>query len=216
MALTDKPTLLERVFAAKDTSESRALYNEWAATYNPDMTLSEYVAPRLVAEGVVRALKLKDVSPNKPLEGLRIVDAGCGTGLVGIELAKLGAKGTVGLDISEGMLGLARKTDAYGDLKVTDLTKRIDAADGAFDALTCSGTFTQAHLGPEPLVEFVRVVKPGGVAVATVLDTHWVEKGFEATVERLAKEGKVEVVEKESGPYRKGVSGARVLILRIL
>ncbi|CAO2653656.1 Nn.00g030670.m01.CDS01 [Neocucurbitaria sp. VM-36] len=215
MASADKQSLLDRVFAATSTTESRALYDEWASTYDSDMTLHDFIAPRLVAEAVARGLKLNHVS-DKPLTDLRLVDAGCGTGLVGVELAKLGAKEIVGLDISEGMLDVARKTGVYGDLKITDLTKRLDADVGAYDALTCCGTFTHGHLGPEPLGEFVRVVKTGGVVVATVLDSHWVDKGFEDAVAKLAEAGRVEVVEKESHAYRKDAGGGRVLILRKL
>lgn len=111
------------------------------------------------------------------------------------------------------MLNVAQKTGVYGTLKVTDLTKRLDSNDGAYDALTCCGTFTHSHLGPEPLGEFVRVVKTGGVVVATVLDSHWMEKGFEREIGRLAEEGKVEVVEKDSHAYRKDAGGGRVLVL---
>lgn len=209
------PSLLDRVFAARSTEESRKLYDEWATTYDLAMAEHEFTAPRLVAEGVIRGLKFYNL-PNQvgALQGSRIVDAGCGTGLVGIELANLGAKHIDGLDISEGMLDVARKTGAYQDLQISDLTKRLSIVDGTYDALTCCGTFTRGHLGPQPLDEFVRVIKANGIVVATVLDSHWDECGFEAEVERLEKEGKVEVVEKDSHPYRKDAGGGRVLILR--
>lgn len=57
-------------------------------------------------------------------------------------MAKLGAKNIVGLDISEGMLEVAKKTGAYDNLKITDLTKKLDFENEEFDALTCCGTFT--------------------------------------------------------------------------
>jgi len=145
-----------------------------------------------------------------------IADAGCGTGLVGIELSKLGATDIVGLDISEGMLAVAKNTAVYDDLRTTDLTKRLDFEDGKFDALTCCGTFTHGHLGPEPLEEFTRVVKVGGVVVATVLESFWQEKGFEKEVARLEREKKVEVVEKDVHDYRKDAGGGRILVLRKL
>jgi hypothetical protein len=62
----------------------------------------------------------------------------------------------------------------------------------------------------------VRVVKDGGVVAASVLDSFWVEKGFENKVEQLEKEGKVEVVEKDVHNYRKDAGGGRILILRKL
>ncbi|KAF2821275.1 S-adenosyl-L-methionine-dependent methyltransferase [Ophiobolus disseminans] len=215
MSDTSKPTLLERVFAATSTEESRNLYDEWAKTYDSDMAEHDFTAPRLVAEAASRGLKLNHLPDQKiALSKISIADAGCGTGLVGIELAKLGAKEIDGLDISEGMLDVARKTGAYRDLKIADLMARLPIVDGTYDALTCCGTFTHGHLGPEPLAEFVRVVKTSGIVVATILDSHWTEKGFEAEVERLEKEEKVKVVEKHSHAYRKDAGGGRVLVLK--
>jgi ubiquinone/menaquinone biosynthesis C-methylase UbiE len=215
MSDTSKQTLLDRVFAATSPEESRKLYDEWANTYDSDMAEHDFTAPRLVAEAVARGLKLNHLPNEKEaLSKTSIADAGCGTGLVGVELAKLGAQEVDGWDLSEGMLNVARKTGAYRDLKIVDLTTRLAIVDGKYDALTCCGTFTHGHLGPEPLAEFVRVVKTSGVVVATVLDSHWTEKGFEQEVERLAKEGKVEVVEKDSHAYRKDAGGGRILVLR--
>ena len=62
----------------------------------------------------------------------------------------------------------------------------------------------------------MRVVKDGGVVVATVLDSFWVERGFEKEVQRLEKEEKVEIVEQDLHQYRKDAGGGRVLILRKL
>ncbi|KAF1940529.1 S-adenosyl-L-methionine-dependent methyltransferase [Clathrospora elynae] len=214
MASSDQPSFLDRVFAASCTEESRDLYDEWATTYDTDMELHNFTAPRLVADAVARTLKLNHISLSHPLSKLQIIDAGCGTGLVGLELSKLGATDILGLDISEGMLAVAKNTAAYDDLRTADLSKRLEFEDGKFDALTCCGTFTHGHLGPEPLREFVRVVKTGGVIVATVLNSFWVEKGFEREVGRLEKEGRVEVVEKAVHDYRKGAGGGRVLVLR--
>jgi ubiquinone/menaquinone biosynthesis C-methylase UbiE len=215
MTSETKP-FLDRVFAAKNTEESRRLYDEWATTYDSDMQAHDFTAPRLVAEGVARGLKLNHLhrDPSQVLKGLRILDAGCGTGTVGTELAKMGAEHIDGLDISEGMLEVARKTGAYKDLRIADLTKKLEIEDGAYDSLVCCGTFTHGHLGAEPLAEFVRVVKCGGVIVATVLESHWVDKGFEAEVERLVKAGTCEVVDTKVHQYRKDSGGGKVLILR--
>jgi ubiquinone/menaquinone biosynthesis C-methylase UbiE len=218
MADDSKRTLLDQVFAASSTEESRKLYDKWAKTYNVDMAEHDFTAPRLVAEAVARGLKLNHLGKkHEALRSIKILDAGCGTGLVGIELAKLGAKEIDGLDISEGMLDVARKAGAYRELKIADLTKRLDVLDSTYDAVTCCGTFTHGHLGPQPLREFVRIVKAGGVVVATALESHWEEKRFGAEVQRLeTEEGKVEVLEKNLHSYRKDAVDGRMLVLRKL
>jgi ubiquinone/menaquinone biosynthesis C-methylase UbiE len=191
------------------------LYDDWAKTYDSDMSDHDFTAPRLVAEALVRGLKLNHLPDQREAIGkVNIIDAGCGTGLVGVELAKLGAKHVDGLDLSGGMLDVASKTGAYKNFKTADLTKSLPIADGTYDAVTCCGTFTHGHLGPEPLAEFVRIVKTSGVVVATVLDSHWEEKGFAAAVERLSEEGKVDVVENDVHSYRKDAGGGRVLVLK--
>lgn len=210
MASSSEQSLLDRVFAAKTTEESRRLYDEWAASYDSDMASHDFTAPRLVAQRVPKYLNSNSQSP----DNAQIVDAGCGSGAVGLELSKLGFKTIDGLDLSQGMLNVAGKLGVYRHLKITDLTKKLEAEDGAYDALVCCGTFTHGHLGKEPLEEFVRVVKSNGVLVATVLETFWNEGGFENEVERLVKEGHVEVLEKDVHAYRKDAGGGRVLVLR--
>ena len=213
---SDQQSHLSRVFAASTTEESRTIYEEWAKTYDADMTTHRFTAPTLVAQAVARGLKVNHISPSSPLSGLKILDLGCGTGLVGVELSKLGATDILGLDISEGMLAVAKNTAVYDDLQNADLTKKLAFEEGKFDAVTCCGMITHGHLGPEVLGEFLRVVKTGGVFVATVLEKFWVEKGFEGVVGGLEKEGIVEVVEKDVHEYRKDSGGGRLLVLRKL
>jgi predicted TPR repeat methyltransferase len=215
MADIPKKSLLDRVFLATSADESRTLYDEWAKTYDSDMADHEFTAPQLVAEALVRGLKLNHLPDRQEaVSKITILDAGCGTGLVGVELARLGAKQVDGLDLSEGMMGVANKTGAYKNFKTADLTKTLPIADGTYDAVTCCGTFTHGHLGPEPFAEFVRVIKTSGVVVATVLDSHWNEKGFGTAVKRLSEEGKVDVVEDDVHSYRKDAGGGRILVLR--
>lgn len=205
-------SLLDRVFAAKNPEESRKLYDQWAERYDADMQMWSFTAPCIVAQ---LAQKYIDILP----ADATVVDAGCGSGLVGTELAKLGFKTVDGLDLSEGMLKIAGKTKAYRDLKITDLTQKLEAKDGAYDCLVCSGTFTHGHLGPEPLPEFTRIVKAGGILVMTILETFWKEGKFEEVVKKLEDDGIVQVLENDLHNYRKfedKESGGLVLVLKRL
>lgn len=147
-----------------------------------------------------------------------MLDAGCGTGLVGLAIMKAESlrervEKVDGVDISPGMLEVARKTGVYEGLEVQDLNEPLGAGEGVYDVVVCVGTLTKGHVGAGCLGEFVRVVKRGGLVVATVLSEIWVSGGFEEVVEGLS----VEVLGREEFGVRKGEKGgARMLVLRKL
>nr|POF11552.1 williams-beuren syndrome chromosomal region 27 protein [Quercus suber] len=202
-------TFLARVYEAKSADDCKKIYAEWAETYNAEVNgpSLEYVAPVLAAQAIGTA--------NGRIDG-SILDAGCGTGLVGIALHQAGAKDIDGIDLSPEMLKIAEKTAVYKKLTTADLCQRIDIPDAKYDVVTCCGTLTHGHVGAKPaLSEFVRVTKKGGVIVATVLDDLWSSGGFKAEVDRLRVEGLVEVLSVENADYRRGDSvKARMLVLK--
>ncbi|KAF4554083.1 Hypothetical protein D9617_5g069590 [Elsinoe fawcettii] len=198
-----------RVYTLSSPSENQALYDEWANTFDASVLdpSQEYVAPALAVSALLKAHGV----PTGP-----VLDAGCGTGLVGVALAQAGVKIVDGLDYSNGMLGKPRERGVYRGLEQADLTKGIEKGEGVYDALVCVGTLTKGHVGPVPaLREFVRVVKKGGVVVATVLEAIWEEGGYRAEVERLEREEGVEVVGTDSMDYRKAQElKGRMVVLR--
>ncbi|OAP64704.1 hypothetical protein AYL99_00676 [Fonsecaea erecta] len=214
---------LQRAYALSSAAEARDLYNEWASEYDKDLAAEDYAAPRLAAQALVDAVAHDGVAQQQQqqrLGGLEILDAGCGTGLVGVELARLESRQHVtGLDISSGMLAVARRTGVYAALEQADLSHPIAKPDESFDAVVCVGTLTRGHVGPQVLEEFVRVVKHGGFIVVTVLDDIWVSAGFSAEVERLrtasASMNKIEVLRSEVMGFRSTTNvGGRLLVLR--
>lgn len=194
-------------YYCKTPSEHIALYDKWAATYNDDVMgpTTLYVGPKLTAEAVLKH--------NGKIDGT-VLDAGCGTGLSGVALAQAGAKVIDGIDLSPGMLKLAKDTGVYRDLWPVDMTKPINQPDEFYDVVTCVGTFTTGHVGPAPaLPELVRVIKRGGLVVATILDTLWKPEGFEAEVERLRQIGAVDVLSTDVDDYRKGDNARAVMLV---
>lgn len=82
--------------------------------------------------------------------------------------------------------------------------------------MTCVGTLTHGHVDPSPaLEEFIRITKPGGLIVATIIDDIWATHGYEAEVKRLHDTGLAEVLSTESKAYRqKAGVYAKILVLR--
>jgi ubiquinone/menaquinone biosynthesis C-methylase UbiE len=115
------------------------------------------------------------------------------------------------------MLKEAAKTGLYRDLQPADLSRAIAYNDNKYDVVVCVGTFTQAHVGPVALDEFVRVTKPGGYIVATVLGSIYESGGYEAKIESLVNQGKVKLVSADMEDYRRGVGvRARMVVLNVL
>ncbi|MGH8866560.1 MAG: class I SAM-dependent DNA methyltransferase [Actinomycetes bacterium] len=198
--------ILDRVYAMQGPDDAERVYDEWAARYDDDTVAGMgYVGPAIAAAKLVELAR----------PGL-VLDAGCGTGLVGVELAQRMATTVDGVDISPGMLDRARVSGVYRKLERADLTRPLEIEDDSYDAAICVGTFTAGHVGPEAFGEMARVVRPGGHVVATVLDRLWESGGYRAYIDALAASGGVRLLEADVHPYRE-VEGVdcRLCVLEI-
>ncbi|KAK5199684.1 hypothetical protein LTR99_004479 [Exophiala xenobiotica] len=208
---------LQRAYKLSTTEEARNLYDEWASQYDKDLQNEDYAAPKLAAESLILARGDIVQDGSQQLSAVKIMDAGCGTGLVGVSLARFGARNIEGLDISPGMLDIARHTGVYGVLEEADLSKPIARLDNSFDAVMCVGTLTRGHVGPNVLKEFVRIVKPEGLIVATVLDDIWEQDGFRTEVNNMRDSGQVSALRADViGLRTTSDVGGRLLVLKKL
>ena len=197
-------SFLSAVYAAKSPQELQGVYNDWAASYDTDLDSLGYTAPQKAADVLASVLP--------PTPETRILDAGCGTGLVGSALSRHGYRHIDGADLSPGMLRQAQKTGAYENLNEVDLSLPLEGTD--YDAVICVGTLTEGHVGPEALEHFADAVKTGGYVVATVLGTIW-EPRYREFVDGLVKRGKVRVVSQDETEYRPGFPiKLRVVVLQ--
>ena len=89
----------------------------------------------------------------------KILDIGCGDGLVGEALRKHGFDNLVGLDISLKMVRLAQDKKVYKDVFQADLMRPIPLPFSSHDVITCVGVTT--YLEPYVIVEWCKVAKPG-------------------------------------------------------
>ena len=167
---------LDDAYAVKTPADSVRLYGEWAETYDAEFVEPEgYVAYLRVAELLVRQRSL--------INGA-VLDAGCGTGIVGVSLREVGIEVIDGIDISPQMLAEAGKKKTkddfpvYRNLIAADLTKRLDIPDSQYAGLISAGTFTHGHLGPDSLDELWRVAASGAVCAIGVRSTHYVAMDF--------------------------------------
>jgi SAM-dependent methyltransferase len=98
--------------------------------------------------------------------GTRVLDVGCGTGVLSAAAAARGAE-PLGADLAEGMLALARRRHPVLEFVRAD-AEALPVDDGAFGAVVAGCVLN--HLpAPEPAVaEWARVLAPGGRVALTV------------------------------------------------
>ena len=83
------------------------------------------------------------------------------------------------------MLDEAIQKQVYQSLRLVDLTKNLDYEDNLFDAIVCAGTFTCGHVGPEALLEMVRITKKGGYICFTVRKQEWEASPYKEIINKL-------------------------------
>lgn len=155
---------LGAVYQAQAPDQIAAAYDSWAATYDDEMARAGYRHP---------SVGLALLARHAPRGTGPVLDAGCGTGLLGDWLAILGFAPVEGLDLSEGMLARARARGSYARLHRAALGQPLPFETGQFAAVISTGVFTTGHVGAEALPELVRVAAPGGPLVLTVKTTLW-------------------------------------------
>jgi len=138
-----------RVYGAKSNQELKDKYDTWAADYDRDVESVGYRSPAIAA-----GLFGRYVAPDAG----EILDAGCGTGLLGDLLNTLGYRALVGIDLSPEMLARAEARGTYGELRAMALGARLDFADDRFAASTALGVLTPGHAPPTALDEMLRVI----------------------------------------------------------
>ena len=123
-------TFLDKTYGCMTAEATRAHYDDWAASYDAEISENGYATPTRCAEALARHL---------PDKSAPILDFACGTGLSGLAMTLQGFDRIDGVDVSPGMLDGARERGLYRHLI------KIDA--GAVEIeLPYREDLTQQHL----------------------------------------------------------------------
>jgi predicted TPR repeat methyltransferase len=129
----------------------------------------------------------------------RILDIGCGTGLLGQAISNILPSMQIdGVDISPEMLGIAKEKQnqvlnrpSYKNLFLHDVTKDWSFTDTRYDALVSSGVFTSGHLMPKDIVSSLKLLLGRGLFLSSIKKNHYEKYGFEQVIQQLFDDGHI-------------------------
>jgi 2-polyprenyl-6-hydroxyphenyl methylase/3-demethylubiquinone-9 3-methyltransferase len=176
MAGTSEPSADAAVAASVDPAEVArfsAMAEEWwdaTGKFRPLHKLNPvrlaYIRDKLAARFGC------DVRKPRPFAGLKLLDIGCGGGLIAEPMARLGAD-VVAIDASATNIGVARAHAAESGLAIDYRAAAAEAlaeAGERFDAVLCLEVVEHVADRPAFLVTTASLVAPGGALIASTIN----------------------------------------------
>jgi len=159
-----------------NTAAIEHYYDYWAKNYDEDIRNWDYKAPKEAAS---------QLAPHLP-NGARVLDVGCGTGLVAEALLELCGCWIKGIDISEASLEIAERRSVYRELQRCNLQQLpLPLEKDSFDAAISIGVMTYIADPATLLADLCRIVRSDGHILFTHRDDNWRKQGFNKLMKEI-------------------------------
>ena len=118
---------------------------------------------------ILNPIRAQFVADRAKLAGARVLDVGCGGGLLCEALARAGAKVT-GIDLAPGMIEVARLHAAEQGLDITYDVVAAEEIVGGFDVVTCMEMLEHVPDPERMTATLATLVKPGGALFVSTIN----------------------------------------------
>lgn len=169
------------VYASTSLDEQESTYDEWAENYEQDLCAMGYRIPMMISAVFARYV---------PADAAPLLDAGCGGGIQAEAIHALGYGPITGIDLSAGMLDIARAKHIYADLQQAVLGETLTFPDNYFAATFSTGTITQGHAPPNSFDELIRVTQPGAPLVFSLREDEGMDPAYMQAIDQYEAEGR--------------------------
>jgi predicted TPR repeat methyltransferase len=177
-------------------------------------------------ETVARLLEQELGRSGVDADSLGVLDVGAGNGMVGEQLAKVGADTIVGVDLIPQAAAAAERdrSGVYDDYLVVDLTAlddetRRDLESRELNALTCVAALGFGDIPPAALAAAYDLLVPGGWLAFSIKEDFLEESGgsgFARLIRELVDRGMVEIRAQQRYRHRLSASGEPVHYIAVV
>jgi predicted TPR repeat methyltransferase len=189
------------LWTPRSPEDTRALYQDWADSYDADVTGAGYATQGRVAE----ALAAAGADTAAP-----VLDFGCGTGLSGEALQAAGFAVIDGTDISAAMLDVAAQKALYRSLWVSEPGAPVPQG---YAAIVATGVVSLGAAPPETLDTLIAALPPGGLLAFSYNDATLAAVDYGAALQRAGEHASM--VSEAYGPHLSDKEmGSTVYVLR--
>jgi predicted TPR repeat methyltransferase len=196
--MSEKPGFLNSAYGLETLDETRALYDDWAKTYDAEIAENGYATPKRCAEALASVVSDQDAA---------VLDVGCGTGLSGIALKAAGFDLIDGSDLSQEMLDRAAKhKNLYRALWLADASAPFNFAQGTYRHIAAMGVVAAGHAPPSTIDAIIKVLPKGGCFVFSLNDHTLQDPAFEARINENLDTGNAVLLFREYGPHLPGLN----------
>ena len=174
----------------------KRFYADWAETYDKQTAEWNYAAPSHAVAFLQQLDGDERVAMNALDPGIRIMDAGCGTGSLARLLSAAGYRKIDGFDLSEDMVEIARRTGLYGEIEGgVDINEPVrEEWRKSYDCTICVGVFTPGHVPPESLTHLIDLTRSGGVIIVSTRVAYYESENYQAAADSFESTGQIRLL----------------------
>ena len=187
---------LDKAYQARDADSTRALYDDWSASYEAEVAENGYVTPERCATALAQFTE--DMSAP-------ILDFGCGTGLSGLALKRAGFATIDGVDLSSEMLSKAKAKNVYRNLSIIEADAPLAHKPGNHAALAAIGVIGAGAAPISVLHTLMRGLGAAGKLVLSFNDHALEDPKNEAGLNEWLDCGAATLLFREHGPHLPGI-----------
>ena len=181
------------IYKPMQPEQTRAHYDRWSGNYDSELAENGYATPARCAEALI--------ATQTPVTA-RVLDFGCGTGISGEALKRVGFQTIDGCDLSAEMLKKAETKEIYNNLWQIEAGSILPTQ---YDVITAVGVISTGAAPPETLDTILGVLNSGGRLVLSFNDHALADPAYPARLKHHLSEN-AKLLFEEYGPHLPGLN----------